>query len=225
MRDKRQNRKLSLQVESMEERAATSTLAFQMAAVSMGATPQRTVASRPTAFAAASRVARFNASRFAFAPGAASRLSSTSAVVPRAGIVPRPAGTVTLLPSSSTNVTSAASNGDIGDVKNGPLAKAGQDLIKLYQDFLQFNGGTFRSTHAPNIQVVGTSVRVDIRGPGNVNSLASALANLGMQVQATDARTHTVEGLLPIAKLPDAAQLPQVTTISPVYVAKTARLH
>jgi len=120
-----------------------------------------------------------------------------------------------------TTPSATNTNTDVGDVKHGPLAKAGQDLIRLYQDFQQFKGeGTFRSTHAPNIQVVGNSVRVDIRGSGSVNGLASALADLGMQVQHTDARTHTVEGLLPINQLPNAAQLSQVTTISPVYAMK-----
>jgi len=211
MRPKRQTRKVSLELESMEERAVTSSLS--LAQFHQGMAFHATVAARRTA---ASRP--FGP---AIAVGTNSRVSSSrtaAATVTSGGVGTRAATPLAPTPSP-TNVTTPS--GDIGDVKNGPLAKAGQDLIHLYQDFQQFGGtGTFHSAHAPNIQVVGSSVRVDVRGSGNVNNLAAALSNLGMQVKATDARTHTFEGLLPISKLPDAAQLSQVTTISPVYVMK-----
>jgi len=110
------------------------------------------------------------------------------------------------------------SDTNISDVKNGPLAKAGQELIDLYLDyqaFVQAGGqGTFRSTHAPSIQVVGNSVRLDVKG---ASGTASALAGLGMKIESNDPRTGIVEGLLPIAELPNAAQLSQVTMIRPVH--------
>jgi len=151
------------------------------------------------------------------------QVSSTKAIAPPTTVVVKPAAstpvsqgqvTVSQTPTPKTSATTT----DVGDVKNGPLAKAGQGLIALYQDFQQFSGsGTFTSTHAANIETVGTSVRVDIRGTGDVGALSASLQGLGMQVTGTDANTHTVEGLLPIAKLPDSAQLSGVTTISPVY--------
>jgi len=112
-----------------------------------------------------------------------------------------------------TNVSSTNTN--VGDVKNGPLAKAGASLIALYQSFVN-SGGQETSARAGSIQVVGNQVRVDIRGTTNVGALASTLSSMGMHVEHTDANTRTVEGLLPISQLPAVAQLSQVTTISPV---------
>jgi len=152
----------------------------------------------------------------------ATQVSSTKAVATStAAVVVKPAASAPATQGqvivSQTPKTSATTT-EIGDIKNGPLAKAGQGLIALYLDFQQFSGsGTFVSTHASNIQTVGTSVRVDVRGAADVSALSASLQGLGMQVTGTDANTHTVEGLLPIAKLPDTAQLSGVTTISPVY--------
>jgi hypothetical protein len=70
---------------------------------------------------------------------------------------------------------------------------------------------------AARIQVVGSSVRIDVHGSGSLSTLSSALSGLGMQITATDPNTTTVEGLLPIGQLPSAAQLSQVVGISPVF--------
>lgn len=125
--------------------------------------------------------------------------------------------------TTSAQTTSATST-NVGDVKNGPLAKAGQDLITLYTDYQgsvqSGSSGTFTSRETAIIQVVGNQVRVDIRGSVDVNTLASTMSSLGMQVESTDARTHTVEGLISISQLPTVAQSAQVATISPVYKAR-----
>jgi len=139
-----------------------------------------------------------------------------------AAAVTRPLNVIVGTSVSSTNPTSgAATSTNVGDVKNGPLAKAGSNLIALYLDYQSFNSsggqGTFSSTHAARLQVVGNQVRVDIRGTTNVGSLAATLSSKGMHVESTDANTRTVEGLLPISQLPAVAQLSQVTTISPVF--------
>jgi len=139
--------------------------------------------------------------------------------------VNRPLNVIVSTPMTNTNTTAtttttAATNNDIADVKNGPLAKAGQNLIALYLDFQKAGGGSFTSSQTALIDVVGNQVRVDIRGAGDVNSLVSTLSGAGMQVQSTDATTHTVEGLLPIAQLPAVAQLSQVSSITPVTLAR-----
>jgi len=239
MSGRRHPMKISPELESMDLRAVPSALSFSMAAHIRAAAlehavqvqQQHALAAKKAAAAKAAAAHALAVKKAAAAKAAAAHtlavkvavnVSSTKAIVlPSSSVVVKPAvsapvtqNQVTVSQTSNTSATTS----DIGDIKNGPLAKAGQGLIALYQDFQQFSGsGTFTSAHSPNIQTVGTSVRLDIRGPGDVSALSASLQTLGMQVTATDANTHTVEGLLPIAKLPDAAQLSGVTTISPVY--------
>jgi hypothetical protein len=98
------------------------------------------------------------------------------------------------------------------------LAKAGEDLIALYLKFENMSGASPSATAAAaRIEVVGSSVRIDVHGTGDLSGLSSALASLGMQVSTTDSSTKTIEGLLPIAQLVNAAQLPQTVGISPVF--------
>ncbi|SIO58980.1 hypothetical protein SAMN05444166_5882 [Singulisphaera sp. GP187] len=112
---------------------------------------------------------------------------------------------------------------DIGDVKNGPLAKAGQSLIGVYQDYQQYmeagGNGPFASPLGANVMIEGTSVGVMIRG-ADWNALQTTLVELGMQIRATDPNTKSVEGLLPIAQLPTVAQLALVIAVSPIYKPK-----
>jgi hypothetical protein len=111
---------------------------------------------------------------------------------------------------------------DIDEVKNGPLAKAGQDLIEVYNQFTNSGGGDDFALTGPlaeRIRIQGNSVGVDVSaGPGNMVSMVSTLEALGMQVTATDATTGKIEGFLPIAQLPAAAQNSDVLTIAPNYI-------
>lgn len=118
-------------------------------------------------------------------------------------------------PVTASAQTSAAS--EIGDVKNGPMAKAGPDLIAIYQAFGPSGSGNLPAGSASSITKVGDSVGVSVRSSGDVNALAATMTGMGMQIQATDANTHIVSGLLPIAQLPNVAQLSQVTSIIPIY--------
>lgn len=109
---------------------------------------------------------------------------------------------------------------DPGDIENGPLAKAGQDLIKIYEEFEQQGGdATFTSSEAKVVKIVGTSVGVDVHSAGgNFGNLVSAMTALGMQVQAQDASHGIIEGLLPIGQLVAAAQNSQTLSLSPIYI-------
>lgn len=124
----------------------------------------------------------------------------------------------------STPPTTSATTTDVGDIQNGPLAKAGQDLITIYQEFVQFenNGGTggFVSSKASFVVIKGTNVGVDVHwnGSGDFNAYVASLTNLGMQIQATDSTSGTVEGLLPIAQLPGVAGMSQTKSLSPIYI-------
>jgi len=130
-----------------------------------------------------------------------------------------PTVTPAVVPSTSTNTTGTGTGTDIGDIKNGPLAKAGQDLATLYKDFTsQGSSATFTSSETALVVVQGTKVKIDAHSAiGDVNAYAATLTGLGMQVESIDATSGTVEGFLPIAQLPSAAQNAQTLSLSPVY--------
>jgi hypothetical protein len=125
-------------------------------------------------------------------------------------------GTTTTAPVTSDTPTVSPS---VTDLKSGPLAKAGQDLITVYEEFQHQGGGSsFTSSEAARIQIQGTSVGIDaVSTGGNFDAFVSALTSLGMQVNKTDASHGLVEGFLPISQLPAAAQNPQTLSLSAIY--------
>lgn len=116
-----------------------------------------------------------------------------------------------------------SSSSNVSDVKNGPLANAGADLIKVYQSFQNAggNGGQVAAAY-PGIMITGNSVGVDIKGLGNFNNFVTTLQNVGMQVTATDSTRALVEGLLPISALLTVATSTQTVGLSPIYRPKTS---
>ena len=106
----------------------------------------------------------------------------------------------------------------MGDAQGGPMAKAGQVLNSIYQEFLASDrSGSFNPKEASLVRIEGTSVGVDIRGSGDLVAFSAALGRLGMEIQATDPQTGTVEGRLPIAQIPAAAQLAQTISLRPIF--------
>jgi hypothetical protein len=122
--------------------------------------------------------------------------------------------------SVPTTITQSSTTPSLSDIKNGSLAKAGQDLITIYQEFQQQGGkAPFTSSKSGLVKIQGTSVGVDIQSAGgDFNSFVSAMTTLGMQVRATDATDGIVEGFLPISQLPSAAQNSQTLSLSPIYI-------
>jgi hypothetical protein len=100
-------------------------------------------------------------------------------------------------------------------MKSGPLAKANQTLVAIYESFMA--NGSVSPSLAAIVHVSGSSVGVDVRGTGNVSALSAALTSLGMKVQAADPSTVTVEGSLPISQIPAVAGLTQVISLNPSY--------
>jgi len=102
-------------------------------------------------------------------------------------------------------------------------ANAGQILNTIYQEYQAYlaNGGSgsFKSSESFMIVISGNNVGINAHGngSGNFSAYVTALKDLGMQVQASDAKTETVVGLIPINELPDAANLPQTLSLSPLY--------
>jgi len=144
---------------------------------------------------------------------------ATAAVIPS----PTTGDTATQLVSPSAVTTPSVTSPSPSDIKNGPLAKAGQDLITIYQEFQQQGDATFTSSKAGLIEIQGTNVGVDVHMAAGIdfNAFVSGLTKLGMQVRAQDATNGTVEGLLPISQLPSVAQNPQTLSVSPIYLAAT----
>ncbi len=134
--------------------------------------------------------------------------------------------TATTTPTSSAITGSTApaftpTDSNVADAQNGPLAKAGQDLIGIYQQYQSFvaGGGTaanFTSTGS-HVEVSGGNVGVDLNASGNLATYEAALQALGMTIQNSDATTGLVEGLLPISELEAVAQMSNTAGITPVY--------
>ncbi|MDB5349012.1 MAG: hypothetical protein JWN86_259 [Planctomycetota bacterium] len=122
-----------------------------------------------------------------------------------------------LLTGSSTLPSWKPTSLDIADVKNGPLANTGADLIKVYQDYQQYTqaggAGAFASSSmnsmAKSIKFLGDYVAISTYAAGDLNAYVKQVQDIGMVVGGYDVTSRLVEGLLPISKLPTLAGLAQ----------------
>jgi len=152
---------------------------------------------------------------------AAPQVDSTPAVpstpAPSAGSTPA-GGDAVPSPSASVDVNPPTVNVTTEEVRNGPLAKAGEALITISKEFQQNPSSDFTSSLAGFLRLEGSNVGVDIHSKsGNLNALIAQLNSLGMRVETVDAAHGLVEGVLPIAQLTAVAQNSQVSSISPIY--------
>jgi hypothetical protein len=131
-------------------------------------------------------------------------------------------GTTTATPPPVSTATTAPSSPVITDPENGPLAKAGVDLLELFLAYEAQGGGTtFTVNGTTDLKINGTTVAIDARmASGSFSQYVSELTALGMKVQAQSTTYGIVEGYLPIGQLPAAAQNPQTLSLSAVYVTK-----
>jgi len=191
-------------------RAATATAHAGRAAVSASAIAVPVRTSAPPAVTAPQTVPLLGTVTTATSQTPTTPTTTT----PVRPIISGPTSTPTATTATTTTTT------DVGDIHNGPLAKAGQELITLFQEFEKAGqgGGTFTSSLSNHLRISGSSVEVDVQGSGDVSALAASLTSMGMQVVATSPTTGTVEGYLPIAQLVNAAQLPQTLSMSPVSI-------
>jgi len=97
-------------------------------------------------------------------------------------------------------------------------------LNAIYQQSNQGSDVPVISTGPGSIVIDGTNVGVSVHGngQGSFSDFVGSLQNLGMQVNASSDVTWTVTGMLPIAQLPTAAQMPQTRSITPMYRPFTA---
>jgi hypothetical protein len=96
----------------------------------------------------------------------------------------------------------------------------------IYQEFEAAGGkDTFTSVYDGIVQIQGSNVGVQVHGNGgDFNTLISDMEKLGLQINATDAKTQSIFGMLPITALPQAAQDPLTLSITPSYVAQQGAL-
>lgn len=201
--------------------------------------PGMAASTMTTSFTAPSTVAMTSATTSQSSPSVASDTSTSANPAPTnfpnmvigAPMPASPSDPISTAPSTSSITSSqgaannAAATGtpvDVSDIKNGPMAKAGQNLIAVYTQFESAGAPsdfTLTGSLANMIRIQGDSVGVDIgTAPSNVTSLSSTLTALGMQITATDPTTGMIEGFLPIAQLPTVSQNGDVLTLSPNYL-------
>ncbi len=127
---------------------------------------------------------------------------------------------------------------NVSDVQNGPLARAGSELITLYNEYQQFksnaqnvgNGNVDPSQFQPTdkaLIVQNGMVQVDVRAFGSVTQVAAQLSDpsIGMVVGSTNQDYNLIEGSVPIDSLVKVAnltgqwqgqQVPIIYGISPI---------
>lgn len=104
------------------------------------------------------------------------------------------------------------------DLKNGPLAKLGNDLATLYNAYQKggINDPAVISLQS-KLRIEGDRVGIDVRPNGELDALKTELTKLGMTIEQVDPRTKMVEGLIPIARLADLAASSRTSSIVPIH--------
>ena len=108
---------------------------------------------------------------------------------------------------------------NLNDAHNGPLAKAGTDLVNIYHDYTTALAGgqsfSFTPADMKRFYTLGSSISVDINVYGNLVAYGKQAQALGMQVGAVDPKTGTLEGYVPISQLPAIVGLSGTVTVRP----------
>jgi large repetitive protein len=113
---------------------------------------------------------------------------------------------------------------DIHDVKRGPMAIAGGDLIDVYLDYRRALGAgrTFSARTASSANDLSISesgkIGVTLRTRGDFNWFAKKLASTwGFETTAKDKASATVQGFLPAEHLRTLAVRDDVAQMTPIY--------
>jgi len=95
-----------------------------------------------------------------------------------------------------------------------------QSLYTQYEAYVSSgSSGAFSPTGVNILVINGTNVGIQVNdtNTGNFNTLIAELESDGMQVLDSSSTYGIVEGMLPIAQLPIAAQLSQTLSITPMF--------
>ncbi len=124
---------------------------------------------------------------------------------------------------ASTTATSSSSTSSSTNASTGSStlpSNVDANLQALYSEYESAGGGTdFKPSQASDklLQISGTSVAVSLKinSPSSFSSAMSTLKAAGMQVTASSSTYGLIDGMLPIAKLPDAASVASSVNASP----------
>lgn len=240
MIDRRRTRpRTNVTVESLDERIVPSAAAGHQALHALAARPIVHHVARPQAFAfahamqlraslQAAHLASVQARQAAVFNAHALRTPAALAMQQRfavANSVHAPVGASLVTPAAqiAAPVTPNAAQ-PVPNAAQQPLpANVDQGLGTIYAQYQEFVSGGGTGTFAPSgafmIVVSGSDVGITAHGngTGDFSAYVAALTGLGMQVQASDANTATVVGLIPINNLPNAATLAQTLSLTPLY--------
>jgi len=99
--------------------------------------------------------------------------------------------------------------------KDGPLAKAGLDLLTLYHQYKAFQkrGGDTFKPNSPGLQVSNGHVTIDAVAAASTEQLRTALGRLGLEDAATAGQL--VSGRFPIAQIPALAKVESLQGVMP----------
>jgi hypothetical protein len=124
-------------------------------------------------------------------------------------------------PTTPVTRTSALEGGcPPGPASSGPLpANVAAALQSLYQEYESQGGGDTFTPSQPSdklLQISGTrvAVRLKLGSDSDFNTALAQIQSDGMQVSASSPTYGLIEGLLPIAELPAAAQV--AASVTPV---------
>ncbi|MFB6230241.1 MAG: hypothetical protein ABEL04_03705 [Salinibacter sp.] len=99
--------------------------------------------------------------------------------------------------------------------KDGPLAKAGLDLLTLYHQYKAFQkrGGDTFEPNSPGLRVSNGRVTIDAIAAASTEQLRVALERLGLKDAATAGQL--VSGRFPIAQIPALANVESLRGVMP----------
>jgi len=119
----------------------------------------------------------------------------------------------------STLVRGQPTSTNLADVQNGPMANLGQQMIGVYESFVNAQGQTCQlPSQFPYFSFQGDMIQAEFQEYGtNFSQFQTQLQNLGMQVTVSSAYYGEVDGWMPISQLPTAAQAPDVSTGFPIF--------
>jgi hypothetical protein len=113
---------------------------------------------------------------------------------------------------------------DINDVKNGPMATAGAQLIDLYRDYRKYkrdtnNGSDKRFKHDLFTRVMNQNARIGVtfRGRGTLEQLTERLRGSNAEIVYRSRQWTVVDAYVPIGQLHDLAVDPMIATMNPMY--------
>lgn len=154
--------------------------------------------------------------------GGSTSASAKAAAASSTGATPATSATSAPILTTATSTGSSSSDSGSGSNSSGTLpSHVAAVLQSMYQEYESQGGSSSFTPGQPSdklLQISGTSVEVSLKiaSGSNFDTALSQLQSDGMQVSSSSSTYALIEGMLPIAELPAAAQIAaSVTPVSP----------